>query len=160
MSDEINTPNKRNKFFEEKMRYAENYCNQNELQLTPVRRKVFEILLRSVSAVGAYAILDNLREAGFKSQPPVAYRALDFLLMHGFAHKVEQLNAFVACIHPGEKHSPAFMICRSCDTVSEMDTFNASDSFSNASTASGFKIEEAIFEATGLCGLCVDSELG
>jgi hypothetical protein len=56
-------------------------------------------------ALGAYAVLDQLREAGFGSQPPVAYRALDFLVAHGFAHKIERLNAFVACAHPGESHA-------------------------------------------------------
>ena len=49
---------------------------------------------------------------GFNSQPPVAYRALDFLVENGFVHKIERLNAFVACALPGTVHSPAFMICR------------------------------------------------
>ena len=159
MPDEINDASYQSNSFQEILGFAENYCKQHELQFTPVRRKVLEILLKSDSAIGAYAILDQLREAGFKSQPPVAYRALDFLLTYGFAHKIEQLNAFVACVLPGEQHSPAFMICRNCDAVSEMDAFNASDSFSNATSAFGFKIEEAVIEAKGLCGLCSDSEL-
>ena len=80
---------------------AETRCAKESLRLTPVRRKVLELLLQEHRALGAYAILDLLREAGFGSQPPVAYRALDFLAEHGFVHKIERLNAFVACVHPG-----------------------------------------------------------
>ena len=98
---------------------AEARCAAEGLRLTPVRRKVLELLLHERRALGAYAILDHLRDAGFGSQPPVAYRALDFLATNGFVHKIEHLNAFVACAHPGETHSPAFMICRLCDAVAE-----------------------------------------
>jgi Fur family zinc uptake transcriptional regulator len=56
--------------------------------------------------MGAYEVLDGLREAGFGSQPPVAYRALDFLVANGFAHKIERLNAFIACAHPGAPIRP------------------------------------------------------
>ena len=93
------------------IKVAEQYCKENDLNFTPVRRKVLEILLQKNTAVGAYEILDLLREAGFKNQPPVAYRALDFLVQNGFAHKIEQLNSFIRCTHPGKDHSPAFMIC-------------------------------------------------
>ena len=44
---------------------------------------------------------------------------LDFLVAHGFAHKIERLNAFVACLHPDDGHRPAFLICRGCRTVVE-----------------------------------------
>ena len=74
---------------------AEDYCTKYKLQFTPLRRKVLELLLQEHRALGAYAILDLLRDAGFSSQPPVAYRALSFLVEHGFAHKIERLNAFV-----------------------------------------------------------------
>ena len=143
----------------EQIRFAEKYCDANSLQLTPVRRKVLELLLQSKGAIGAYDILDHLRQAGFKSQPPVAYRALEFLLKYGFAHKVEQLNAFVACTHPGEEHSPAFMICRNCDSVSEMETDGSEFPLSGVTNFSGFKIEEAIIEAKGLCNVCADVDL-
>ena len=70
------------------MKNIEEYCKKNSLKLTPVRRKVLELLLEEKRGLGAYRILDLLRDAGFKSQPPVAYRALDFLVENGFAHKI------------------------------------------------------------------------
>mgnify|MGYP005687193831 CR=1 FL=1 len=57
------------------IKVAEKYCKENDLNFTPVRRKVLEILLKKNKALGAYEILDLLRESGFKNQPPVAYRA-------------------------------------------------------------------------------------
>ncbi len=135
---------------------AEARCAETNLRLTPVRRKVLELLLQEHRALGAYAILDRLREAGFGSQPPVAYRALDFLTAHGFVHKIERLNAFVACAHPGAAHSPAFMICRLCDAVAEARSAPAKGALGDAARAAGFQIEKTVLEAEGLCPDCLD----
>ena len=135
---------------------AEQYCQENSLNFTPVRRKVLEILLQKNTAVGAYEILDLLREAGFKNQPPVAYRALDFLVQNGFAHKIEHLNSFIGCTHPEKDHSPAFMICRNCDSVSEEEALTRNFSVSQIASKAGFTVEKAVIEARGLCHSCAD----
>lgn len=133
---------------------AEDQCASNGLRLTPVRRKVLELLLSEHRALGAYAILDLLRDAGFGSQPPVAYRALDFLASHGFVHKIERLNAFVACSNPGANHSPAFLICRECDAVAEAQSKPLKSVLGEAANATGFEIERTVVEAEGLCPSC------
>ncbi|MEH6833739.1 MULTISPECIES: Fur family transcriptional regulator [Falsihalocynthiibacter] len=130
---------------------VEAQCSAQKLQLTPVRRRVMEILLTEHRALGAYEILDHLRTEGLGSQPPVAYRALDFLVSNGFAHKIERLNAFAACMHPGEHHAPAFLICKKCDGV--VETFCAPLLNEQASDL-GFKIERTVVEALGLCPNC------
>ena len=139
---------------EKNIQEAEQYCKENGLNFTPVRRKVLEILLHKNTAIGAYEILDLLREAGFKNQPPVAYRALDFLVQNGFAHKIEQLNSFIGCTHPGKDHSPAFMICRNCDSVSEEEALIRNLSVSQIASKAGFTVEKAVIEARGLCHSC------
>ncbi len=139
---------------EKNIQEAEQYCKENGLNFTPVRRKVLEILLHKNTAIGAYEILDLLREAGFKNQPPVAYRALDFLVQNGFAHKIEQLNSFIGCTHPGKDHSPAFMICRNCDSVSEEEALIRNFSVSQIASKAGFTVEKAVIEARGLCHSC------
>lgn len=126
------------------------------LRLTPVRRKALEILLREHRAMGAYAVLEELAKAGFRSQPPVAYRALEFLTDNGFAHKIERLNAFVACAHPGQAHAPAFMICRKCDAVAETQAVPETSALGAVADAAGFKIERTVVEAEGICPLCAD----
>lgn len=141
---------------EQVLAIAEARCAREGLRLTPVRRKVLELLLHQHRALGAYAILDMLREAGFGSQPPVAYRALDFLAEHGFVHKIERLNAFVACVHPEEAHSPAFMICRICDAVAETRSAPAKGSLGIVARAAGFQIERTVVEAEGVCPACAE----
>ena len=131
------------------------YCAENKLQFTPVRRRALEILLQKHRAMGAYEVLDVLREDGLGSQPPVAYRALDFLVSHGFAHKIERLNAFIACAHPGLDHTPAFLICRNCDAVAEAHAEPSRGMLGRAAAQTGFRIEQAVVEALGLCPHCV-----
>lgn len=135
---------------------ADARCAAEGLRLTPVRRKVLELLVEKHRALGAYAILDLLREAGFGSQPPVAYRALEFLAEHGFVHRIERLNAFVACTHPGESHAPAFMICRMCDAVAETQSPPGKSALGQAARAAGFQIEKTVMEAEGICPACAD----
>ena len=133
---------------------AEAHCADEGLRLTPVRRKALEILLQEHRALGAYEMLDKLRDAGFGSQPPVAYRALEFLVANGFAHKIERLNAFIACAHPGASHSPAFMICRICESVAEAQASPARGALGEAARSTGFKIERTVVEAEGICPAC------
>ena len=138
------------------MKNIEEYCKAKNLKLTPVRQKVFQLLIKEKSGLGAYRILDLLREAGFNSQPPVAYRALDFLVEHGFVHKIESQNSFVACSDPGEHHSPIFMICKKCDSVSEATVSVPASDLSEALMATGFQVEQTIIEAEGVCSTCAD----
>ena len=130
------------------LREAETRCAARGVQLTPVRRRTLEILLASHRALGAYDVLARLSEEGLGSQPPVAYRALGFLTEHGLAHRIEGLNAFVACSHPGERHDPAFLICRACGAVAEEEARDP------VPEASGFVIERTVVEALGLCPAC------
>ncbi|MCV6598256.1 MAG: transcriptional repressor [Mangrovicoccus sp.] len=140
------------------LQVAERICAERGLQLTPVRRRVLEYLLGEHRALGAYEILDRLRGEGLGKQPPVAYRALDFLVSHGFAHRVEKLNAFIACGLPGQRHDPAFLICSSCGTVAEALSNSQSDSLAQAAKASGFAIKRTVIEAEGTCPSCTDAE--
>jgi Fur family transcriptional regulator, zinc uptake regulator len=139
------------------LRAAEDSCAAQKLQFTPVRRRVLEILLTRHQAMGAYEILDILAADGLGSQPPVAYRALDFLVQHGFAHRIERLNAYTACAHPGQEHVPAFLICRACKAVAETETELAQGRLGSAARHAGFVIERVVVEAEGLCPGCSDA---
>ncbi|GAA6193290.1 transcriptional repressor [Phaeobacter gallaeciensis] len=136
---------------------ADKHCKQAGLQLTPIRKRVLEILLEEHRALGAYEILDRLRQENLGSQPPVAYRALDFLVKNGFAHKIERMNAFVACTQPGEVHTPVFMICRECDTVAESASELSKSQLGRTAKDLGFTIERIVIEAEGLCPNCQDA---
>lgn len=133
---------------------AEAVCREEALRLTPLRRKVLEILLEGHRAVGAYDILAKLSEAGFSSQPPVAYRALDFLVENGFAHRLASVNAFLACGHPGTPHQPAFLICTRCRSVAEAETEATARAVAEAAGALGFEVTATRLEVEGLCPDC------
>lgn len=131
---------------------ADAACVVRKVQFTPVRRRTLEILLEAHAALGAYDVLARLDADGFGAKPPVAYRALAFLVDQGFVHRIERLNAFVACAHPDTAHDPAFMICRGCGTVAEAQASGTTLGASAAST--GFQIEQTVIEAEGLCPVC------
>lgn len=127
-------------------------------RLTPVRRRVLEILLEEHRALGAYDVLKRLGDEGFGNQPPVAYRALEFLVEQGLAHRIRRLNAFTACMHPGEAHAPAFLICRGCNAVAEAAAGPVRQALDGAAAVMGFQIERSTIEALGLCPKCQEGE--
>jgi Fur family transcriptional regulator, zinc uptake regulator len=133
---------------------AETYCAEHRLQFTPARRRVLEILLEEHRAMGAYDVLERLEQEGKRPQPPVAYRSLDFLVTHGFAHRIERLNAFIACAQPQQTHYPAFLICRNCDSVAETTAAPSKGLLGSAARDTGFTIEQTVVEAIGLCPDC------
>ncbi|WP_421704845.1 Fur family transcriptional regulator [Aliiroseovarius sp.] len=136
---------------------AERVCAEKGARLTPVRRRTLEILLEGHRALGAYDVLERLSAEGFGHQPPVAYRALDFLVEHGLVHRIRRLNAFAACAHPGENHAPTFLICRACDSVAEAPGDMIRAAADEAALAMGFEIERLSVEALGLCPACKDA---
>lgn len=136
------------------MARAEEISAETGVRLTPVRRRTLEILLEAHRALGAYEVLERLAAEGFGKQPPVAYRALEFLVENGLAHRVRRLNAFTACMHPGQAHSPAFLICRECGTVAEAAGGPVRAALEAAAGEMGFAVERSSIEALGLCPSC------
>jgi Fur family zinc uptake transcriptional regulator len=133
---------------------AEALTARTGARMTPVRRRVLEILLEEHKALGAYDVLARLAKEGFGNQPPVAYRALEFLVDQGLAHRIQRLNAFTACAHMGEDHAPAFLICRTCHTVAEAAATTARAALEAEAAKAGFQVERTTIEALGLCPAC------
>lgn len=133
---------------------AERRCAEQRLRLTPARRRVLEMLLEEHRAMGAYEVLERMQAEGLGAQPPAAYRALDFLVSNGFAHRIEGLNAYVACAHPGTAHVPAFLHCRLCNAVAEAMARPEHGMLDEAAEETGFVIESTVVEAEGLCPAC------
>jgi Fur family zinc uptake transcriptional regulator len=133
---------------------AETACARRKVRLTPARAFVLETLLESHRAMTAYEILERLAAAGLGSQPPVAYRALDFLVANGFVHRIERLGGFAACTLGGGAHGAAFLICRSCRRVAETGVSRPTQPLAAAAAAAGFAIERTVVEAEGLCARC------
>ena len=54
---------------------ADEYCRERGEKLTPIRRKVLELLLESGRATKAYSLLDDMRQIHPGSAPPKIGRA-------------------------------------------------------------------------------------
>ena len=137
---------------------ADKVVSERGLRMTPVRRRTLEILLERHGAMGAYEVLERLSEDGFGHQPPVAYRALEFLVDAGLVHRIRRINAFAACLHPGEDHHAAFLICRGCNAVAEIPAARLRAMMDAGAAETGFTIERVSLEAAGLCPECRANE--
>lgn len=136
------------------LREADTFCRNNKLRFTPVRRRTLGILLESHAAIGAYDVLERLNKENLGSKPPVVYRALGFLLENGFIHRIERLNAYIACAHPGAAHDPAFLICSDCGAVAEATVNSSAGALTRTAKLSGFAIQHTTIEAEGQCPQC------
>lgn len=137
---------------------ADRVCAEAGARLTPVRQRTLEILLESHLALGAYDILERLAAEGFGHQPPVAYRALDFLVERGLAHRIEHLNAFTACTgkgSPGE--APVFFICEQCHRVAEASSRGVRRALAEEARSAGFSVRQTHIEVLGLCPACKEA---
>jgi Fur family zinc uptake transcriptional regulator len=122
--------------------------------LTKNQTLVFEDLTRAEAPLSAYTILDNLREHGFRA-PLQVYRALDKLLEYGLVHRLESLNAFVACRHTHKhKGTIIFVICGRCGDVSELTDQVVSDRLMQCAQEKDFVVESAMVELRGHCAAC------
>jgi len=134
---------------------AETLCAARGARLTRTRRAVLEIVWEGHGPVGAYAILDRLREQKVAAAaPPTVYRALDFLIAHGLVHRIESVNGFVGCPHPDEPHGGQFLLCTRCGRAAELDDASIRDAIDRHASALGFRIDRRTVEASGLCAAC------
>jgi Fur family zinc uptake transcriptional regulator len=126
-------------------------------ELTRNQKLVFTALERAGTPLSAYQILDQLRDEGFRA-PLQVYRALDQLRGLGVVHRLESMNAFVACAH-GDGHSHhgepiGFTICERCGAVSEIHDADFRAFVESIGTRSGFRAEKTTVEIRGLCAEC------
>ena len=133
---------------------AEKLCAEKDLRFTPLRRRVLELVWSSHKPVGAYALLDALRNEELGSAPPTVYRALDFLIGNGLIHRIERMNAFVGCSHPGETHRGFFLICGDCGNAEELHSEGLADTISSSASRRGFAARDMTLEVMGTCAEC------
>ena len=139
---------------EQAIEAAEALCRDNGTRFTDLRRKVLEMVWQSHKAVKAYDLLDQLASEGGSAKPPTVYRALDFLMEEGLVHKIQSLNAYVGCPHPGKNHVSQFLICEGCETVEEIHSAGLQAELKKATSAARFSPRRQTVEVHGLCKQC------
>lgn len=125
--------------------------------LTRNQELVLGTLTASTGPLSAYDILDKLRTEGLRA-PLQVYRALDKLVDRGLAHRLESLNAFVACadMHCHRKAGLiAFAICENCGKVDEFADDIIEERLGAWAGHKGFKVERTTMEIRGRCAECL-----
>jgi Fur family zinc uptake transcriptional regulator len=123
----------------------------SQTPIGPNEQAVLGVLKHRRKPLSAYDILEGLHGTKMRAAVQV-YRSLDKLAQQGLVHRLESLNAFVACHCAHGKSSPGFMLCTCCGDVQE---FDAGKSVSAAAgQIKDFKIEIPRVELKGLCSHC------
>ena len=127
-------------------------------KLTKNQTLVLKVLTKANAPLSAYSLLDKLREYGFKA-PPQVYRALERLIEIGKVHRIESMNAFIACEHTlcEVSHMTAFTICEKCEKVSEIKDEELSDYINLRAEKFGISAPKTHIEFHGLCNDCLST---
>jgi Fur family transcriptional regulator, zinc uptake regulator len=125
-------------------------------------KTVLSALGESERPLSAYGILERARSDALKA-PVQVYRALEKLESRGLVHRIEALNAFVACSehdehcseqeHRHPTHRPGFVICRDCGSVREFEDARVAEIAEDAA-GEGFVVDLVALEVYGRCAAC------
>ncbi|MEK9753337.1 MAG: transcriptional repressor [Rhodospirillaceae bacterium] len=132
----------------------------DEPKLTANQGLVLDRLRADGRALSAYEILDLVRGDGLRA-PAQVYRALDRLIAAGLVHRLESLNAFIACAHdhgaPAETPAAVvFTICTRCGGVAEYTMPTIGKALSSQLGHEGFQPGHMTVEVSGQCAGCHD----
>lgn len=127
---------------------------------TPPRHRIYQLLLQADRPTKAYDLIAVYAGAGRPPpKPPTVYRALDFLVAHGLVHRIESLNAFVACHGDHRGAAAEFLICDCCGRVEELDLAIGAAAI-EAARARGFQPGRIVLEVHGACAECAGAPPG
>ena len=139
---------------DEALKKAEIICNKKGVKLTKLRQKVLTLILKNHGYVKAYDLLNDLKKNDASAKPPTVYRSLDFLMEHGFIHKIQSLNAFVGCSHPLKHSECYFMICKTCNEIKECCDEKITNAIRKTLDANQFSHKNIAIEISGECYEC------
>ncbi|WP_374356312.1 transcriptional repressor [Chitinimonas sp.] len=130
------------------------WCSARGEKLTDQRREVLSLLLTAPGSMKAYELLAEVQKRKPTAAPPTIYRALDFLVSVGLAHKLESMNAFVACCDFENPHHGVMLICDRCHGVSELHDAGLAARMQQEASKIGFAVAPQDVELHGACAAC------
>lgn len=134
-----------------------NKLENSDISLTRNQSLVIETLTRTGRPLGAYAILDELRNDGFKA-PLQVYRTLDQLIALGLIHRLESMNAYVACqleaCEAKDSQNTSFVICEKCNFAHEFPSSTVLQAVALLLNNLDFNLTKSAIEIRGLCKSC------
>ena len=130
-------------------------CAERGGRLTALRRRIVDLMRRANRPLGAYDLLEALRDGQATAVgPPTVYRALNFLMAYGLVTKIESRNAYVLCAHPTRDHHCLFFICTCCGTSIELEDAAIEHRLIWRAGGLSFNVSRSIVEVEGTCGSC------
>lgn len=119
-----------------------------------VQANVLVALLAHGKPTSAYKIMRDLQDGQPKIAPPTIYRALAALVEQGKVHRLESLNAFVACQCAHHDQPAILSICDDCGAVEETVAPKLLNQLTRLTKKSGFAAMRHIIEIHGRCASC------
>lgn len=134
---------------------ARTVCKHQSVRLTPLREDILRVLLSSHKALGAYDIIEALRDGGRRLAPISAYRVIDVLVEAGLVHRLESKNAYFACLaEHDDTRSLLVLVCERCARVAEVEATAAWEAIARLTQSSGFQVNNTVLEIQGICADC------
>lgn len=131
-------------------------ARKRKSELSAKEMLVADELARAKRPMSAYDLIQALHSEGMVS-PPTMYRALKQLVEAGVAHRIESLNAFVACRHKHHEGRAIFSICGDCGEVTEFHQDDVVTELQAWARARAFEVSSMTIELKGRCASCVAS---
>jgi len=139
------------------MAQSEALCRTRGARLTPIRRRVLEALHAADKPLGAYDLVELLSSQGRRMAPITVYRALEFLIDQGLAHRIASRNAYLANMDISNgSRTTALLICEGCDHVSEVASPDVAETVLKLLKDQGYQPRTRILEIMGRCAHCRD----
>lgn len=136
------------------MQSIENLCIQRGIRFTPIRKQILQLIWDSHCAKKAYDLLEEIKPFFKNAKPVTVYRTLDFLQEQGFIHKIESLNAFIACNQGHCDYERMFLICTQCHEIEEQTGKDMAKTINEELQHTGFIHHYKTIEIQGLCVNC------
>lgn len=124
----------------------------------PSHELVLNALQSATGPQTAYNLLENLKKFGINS-PPIVYRALERLVERGAVHRIQALNAFVACncSHDHEHALSVLTVCGQCRQVHELHDHAVIDHLNGLRALNVALAERGVIELPIVCPDCQGS---
>lgn len=125
----------------------------------PVHPKelALKLLRKQKRPMSAYDILEKLKPAGVRGAP-VVYRALEALMKDGLVHRIQTLNAYLACdCSKNHDHAISLLtICSDCKAVKELHDHDVIHQLEGLRKHGVALNQQAVIELPITCKSCAD----
>ncbi len=129
------------------------HCQSQGIKLTPLRKKVIEILNACDSPISAYALLEQLKQCHPTANIMSVYRILNFLEAHQLVHKIDNTNHYTLCCHPSSQICQ-LLVCQQCHQKFEIHTPEIDTLLQQIASEHHFQLMSNKIVLSGYCHHC------